>query len=58
MTILLFAWLASLLLYPVSLSVPVPEQVQPFQDVIIDEVDMSDFGCFRCFFVARVSLFV
>ena len=44
MTIFLLAWLASILLYPVSLSVPVAEQLQPFQDVIIDEVDMSDFG--------------
>ena len=44
MTIFLLAWLASILLYPVSLSVPVAELLQPFQDVIIDEVDMSDFG--------------
>ena len=44
MTIFLLAWLASILLYPVSLSVPVAEQLQPFQDVITDEVDMSDFG--------------
>ena len=57
MTIFLVAWLASILLYPVSLSVPVAEQLQPFQDVMTDEVDMSDFGkfnCCRCF----ASLFV
>ena len=57
MTIFLVAWLASILLYPVSLSVPVAEQLQPFQDVMTDEVDMSDFGkfnCCRCF----SSLFV
>ena len=67
MTIFLFAWLASLLLYPVSLSVPVAEQVQPFQDVIIDEVDMSDFGkllslffrysCFSLRMIACILLF-
>ena len=57
MMIFLLAWLASILLYSVSLSVPVAEQLQPFQDVMTDEVDMSDFGkfnCCRCF----ASLFV
>ena len=63
MTIFLLAWLASILLYPVSLSVPVAEQLQPFQDVIIDEVDMSDFGKLLSLFffslrrIARFPLF-
>lgn len=63
MTIFLLAWLASILLYRVSLSVPVTEQLQPFQDVIIDEVDMSDFGKLLSLFffslrrIARFPLF-
>ena len=63
MTIFLVAWLASILLYPVSLSVPVAEQLQPFQDVMTDEVDMSDFGKLLSLFffslrrIARFPLF-
>ena len=55
MTIFLLAWLASILLYPVSLSVPVAEQLQPFQDMIIDEVDMSDFGKLLLLFFFSLS---
>ena len=55
MTIFLLAWLASILLYPVSFSVPVAEQLQPFQDMIIDEVDMSDFGKLLSLFFFSLS---